>query len=102
MVADLDRELGRASFEDPVLLILCDLNGFKAYNDTFGHPARDALLARLGAALADLRASVNVRSLHPRRGRMDSGLAEDLPDCGRSERRRWQARVGDERGDGGA
>jgi diguanylate cyclase (GGDEF)-like protein len=35
-----------------VLLILCDLNGFKAYNDTFGHPAGDALLARLGTALA--------------------------------------------------
>ena len=36
---------------DPLLLMLCDLNGFKAYNDTFGHPAGDALLARLGAAL---------------------------------------------------
>jgi putative nucleotidyltransferase with HDIG domain len=31
--------------------VLCDLDGFKAYNDTFGHPAGDALLARLGAAL---------------------------------------------------
>ena len=52
LVADLDAELGRATEADPVLLMLCDLNGFKAYNDTFGHPAGDALLARLGAALA--------------------------------------------------
>jgi diguanylate cyclase (GGDEF)-like protein len=52
LVADLDSHLARASEANPVLLILCDLNGFKAYNDTFGHPAGDALLARLGAALA--------------------------------------------------
>jgi diguanylate cyclase (GGDEF)-like protein len=52
LVADLDAELARATDTDPLLLMLCDLNGFKAYNDTFGHPAGDALLARLGAALA--------------------------------------------------
>jgi diguanylate cyclase (GGDEF)-like protein len=52
LVADLDAHIDRATIADPVLLILCDLNGFKAYNDTFGHPAGDALLARLGAALA--------------------------------------------------
>ena len=52
LVADLDRELGRTTGDDPLLLVLCDLNGFKSYNDTFGHPAGDALLARLGAALA--------------------------------------------------
>jgi diguanylate cyclase (GGDEF)-like protein len=32
--------------------MLFDLDGFKAYNDTFGHPAGDALLARLGAKLS--------------------------------------------------
>jgi diguanylate cyclase (GGDEF)-like protein len=51
LVADLDGHLSRATDANPVLLVLCDLNGFKAYNDTFGHPAGDALLARLGAAL---------------------------------------------------
>jgi diguanylate cyclase (GGDEF)-like protein len=52
LTADLDSQLARATADDPVLLILCDLNGFKAYNDAFGHPAGDALLARLGATLA--------------------------------------------------
>lgn len=33
------------------LLALADLNGFKHYNDTFGHPAGDALLRRLGRKL---------------------------------------------------
>jgi diguanylate cyclase (GGDEF)-like protein len=33
-------------------LALADLNGFKRYNDTFGHPAGDALLRRLGRKLA--------------------------------------------------
>lgn len=37
----------------PAVLGLFDLNGFKSYNDTYGHPAGDELLGRLGARLAD-------------------------------------------------
>ena len=51
LLADLERGLGDQSLE-PTLLMVFDLDGFKAYNDTFGHPAGDALLARLGAKLA--------------------------------------------------
>lgn len=35
----------------PSLLVLFDLNGFKDYNDRFGHLAGDALLARVGERL---------------------------------------------------
>jgi diguanylate cyclase (GGDEF)-like protein len=41
------------SAASPRLLILFDLNGFKGYNDTFGHLAGDALLARLGTKLSE-------------------------------------------------
>jgi two-component system, cell cycle response regulator len=49
--ADLEEALRDASPARPLLLMLFDLNGFKAYNDTFGHPAGDALLTRLATAL---------------------------------------------------
>jgi two-component system, cell cycle response regulator len=48
----LDELLPEASPERPVVLALFDLDGFKQYNDTFGHPAGDTLLVRLGANLA--------------------------------------------------
>jgi two-component system, cell cycle response regulator len=47
----LDELLPEATPERPVVLALFDLDGFKQYNDTFGHPAGDTLLVRLGANL---------------------------------------------------
>jgi hypothetical protein len=35
----------------PVLLMLLDLNGFKNYNDSYGHVVGDSLLERLGSQL---------------------------------------------------
>ncbi|MEA2219319.1 MAG: hypothetical protein QOJ35_1945 [Solirubrobacteraceae bacterium] len=49
LMADLERTLRED--DGPVVLGLYDLDGFKQYNDTFGHPAGDAMLARLGHAL---------------------------------------------------
>jgi two-component system, cell cycle response regulator len=49
LLSDLDSAL--ADDPEELLLALFDLNGFKLYNDTFGHPAGDALLARLGRNL---------------------------------------------------
>jgi two-component system cell cycle response regulator len=48
----LDELLPLANPERPLVLALFDLDGFKQYNDTFGHPAGDTLLVRLGGNLA--------------------------------------------------
>jgi two-component system, cell cycle response regulator len=53
MQVDLPIAVDRASAENPMLLLLFDLNGFKHYNDTFGHPAGDELLRKLGGQLSD-------------------------------------------------
>jgi diguanylate cyclase (GGDEF)-like protein len=50
---DLPVRCAEASVERPTWLALFDLNGFKRYNDSFGHPAGDELLRRLGAALIE-------------------------------------------------
>jgi two-component system, cell cycle response regulator len=51
LMRDLDIAVAEADAEHPRTLVFFDLNGFKRYNDTFGHAAGDALLARLGASL---------------------------------------------------
>ena len=51
LTRDLEAALPTASSERPLTLALFDLDGFKQYNDTFGHPAGDELLAHLGARL---------------------------------------------------
>src|SRR3954465_7631798 len=50
----LVQDLARAADDDGAthVLALFDLDGFKSYNDAFGHPAGDSLLERLGANLA--------------------------------------------------
>jgi two-component system, cell cycle response regulator len=54
----LQRALDHA-LADPAshVLLLFDLDGFKNYNDSYGHPAGDALLARLGSGLAGATSS---------------------------------------------
>jgi diguanylate cyclase (GGDEF)-like protein len=48
-MADLEQ---LSIFRQPSVLVILDLDGFKAYNDSFGHPAGDALLVRLASRLA--------------------------------------------------
>ena len=52
LTRELDDALPVAQPESPLVLALFDLDGFKHYNDTFGHPAGDVLLARLGGNLS--------------------------------------------------
>jgi diguanylate cyclase (GGDEF)-like protein len=53
LFADLERAVSRGTGASSVLMLF-DLDGFKHYNDTFGHLAGDALLTRLGHALAQV------------------------------------------------
>jgi diguanylate cyclase (GGDEF)-like protein len=54
LIEQLPRVCQRASEEQPAYLWFFDLNGFKNYNDSFGHLAGDSLLARLGKRLREV------------------------------------------------
>jgi diguanylate cyclase (GGDEF)-like protein len=49
----LDLEQADPDPGEQCVLVLLDLDGFKAYNDSFGHPAGDLLLTRLADRLSD-------------------------------------------------
>jgi two-component system, cell cycle response regulator len=52
LMVDIERALS-ASPPETMVLAVYDLDGFKAYNDSFGHPAGDDLLRRLGRQLSE-------------------------------------------------
>jgi len=53
LIDDLAADIERGTPGSHELLVaIFDLNGFKQYNDTFGHASGDALLTRLGGRLA--------------------------------------------------
>ena len=57
LMHDLRGLLGSVDPDAAHLLAIFDLDGFKQYNDTFGHPAGDMLLVRLSERLRDAAAA---------------------------------------------
>jgi two-component system, cell cycle response regulator len=53
LATDLDERFAALAGDDELMLVVFDLDGFKHYNDVFGHPAGDAALVRLAARLRD-------------------------------------------------
>ena len=52
LMMDLEQACSRADRNERCALVLFDLDGFKGYNDSFGHLPGDALLRRLGHKLS--------------------------------------------------
>jgi diguanylate cyclase (GGDEF)-like protein/PAS domain S-box-containing protein len=74
---ELNRDLARARrYQKPVVVAMLDLDGFKAYNDTNGHPAGDELLRDVGRKWAE---AVRATDLLARVGGDEFSIT--LPDC---------------------
>jgi diguanylate cyclase (GGDEF)-like protein len=88
----MDLETRGQSPGQPLTVILLDLNGFKRYNDTFGHPAGDKMLGMLGRRLG---AAVESKAVAYRLGGDEFlVLAEGgLVERGRAERDALAARA---------
>lgn len=56
----LDTELRRATtLKRPLSLVMLDLDKFKTYNDTYGHPTGDKLLAQIGEILREATRTID-------------------------------------------
>jgi diguanylate cyclase (GGDEF)-like protein len=82
---DFDRVLEGVEADQSFVFAMFDLNGFKRYNDTFGHAAGDSLLIRLGTSLVDAAAPGNAYRLG------GDEFCVLLPDRGDTEQ--WLART---------
>jgi diguanylate cyclase (GGDEF)-like protein/PAS domain S-box-containing protein len=49
----INREWEQSSSEEPLSLIMCDIDCFKLYNDNYGHQAGDACLQQVARAIGD-------------------------------------------------
>jgi diguanylate cyclase (GGDEF)-like protein len=78
MEESLRRELARVSrSHGSVAILAVDVDHFKLFNDTYGHPAGDALLSALGTLLQE---RVRFEDIACRSGGEEFNLI--LPDCG--------------------
>ncbi len=77
----LDAELRRAvTLKRPLSLVMLDLDKFKVYNDTYGHPTGDKLLAQLGDILRQATRTIDFPA---RYGGEEFSVI--LPECGAPE-----------------
>ena len=97
LTSDLERRILSADLEHQFVLVMFDLDGFKQYNDNFGHPAGDALLQRLSRKLASHLAG---RGTGYRMGGDEFCALIDRPEDGWESLPQAAAAVLSERGEG--